>query len=146
MSPGTYNLVKSAHLISMVLWISGLTAIYWLLRMHDHAPKEMRDKLTLLEGALALSADIAATVTIGCGLAMSLSPINQFSAKGGAWLHIKLAVVVVAVLSVHGMLRGRIKKFGQGKITPAPGGMWSLLLAGVTVAIVLATTKLHFID
>lgn len=143
MSPPTYNLVLSAHLISVVLWISGLTAIYWLLRLHDHAPKEMHEKLTLLERSLALSVDIASTVAIACGVAMAVSPINLFTAKGGGWLHIKIVVVLVAILSVQGMLRGRIKKFAQGKIAPVPSWMWSLLLAGMTIAIVLATTKLQ---
>ena len=136
-----YAWLKVAHLVSVVLWISGLTTIYWLLRLHDHAPREMREKLTLLERSLALSADISAAVAIGCGLAMALWPINQF--KGGAWLHLKLAVVVVAILSVHGILRGRIKKFGQGKIKPVPSWVWSLFLAGITIAILCATTKLR---
>jgi uncharacterized membrane protein len=136
-----YAWLKVAHLVSVVLWISGLTAIYWLLRLHDHAPKEMRDKFTLLERSLALSAELAAAVAIGCGLVMALWPINQFA--GGAWLHLKLTVVVLAILSVHGILRGRIKKFGQGKIKPVPGWVWSLLLGGVTIAIICATTKLH---
>jgi uncharacterized membrane protein len=139
-------LVLGAHLIAVVLWISGLTAIYWMLRLHDHVPKDTRDKLTLMERSVALSADIAATVAIACGLAMAFSPINLFSAPGQAWLHIKLAVVILAILSVHGMLRGRIKKFSQGKITPVPGWMWSLLLAGVTIAILLASTKLTFLQ
>jgi uncharacterized membrane protein len=143
MSPSLYQWVRAAHLISIVLWIGGLSTIYWLLRLHDHAPKEMRDKLTLMERSIAMSADIAATVTIACGLAMALSPVNQFTAKGGGWLHIKLTVVVVAILSVHGMLRGRIKKFGRGDVKPMPSWMWSLLLAGVTIAIILAVTKLH---
>jgi len=143
MSPSLYLWVRAAHLISLVLWIGGLSTIYWLLRLHDQAPKEMRDKLTLMERSIALSADIAAMVTIACGLAMALSPINLFAVKGGGWLHIKLTVVVVAILSVHGMLRGRIKKFGKGDLKPVPSWMWSLLLAGVTIAIILAVTKLH---
>ncbi|HEX4419798.1 MAG TPA: CopD family protein [Kofleriaceae bacterium] len=135
----------SAHLIAIVLWISGLTVIYWLLRLHDHVPKDTRDKLTLMERSVALMADIAAAVAIGCGIAMAVSPINLFTAKDGPWLHIKLTVVVVAILSVHGMLRARIKKFSRGQITPVPGWMWSLLLAGMTISILLATTKLHFL-
>jgi putative membrane protein len=142
MSPSIYQWVRAAHLISIVIWMSGLTTIYWLLRLHDHVPQETREKLTLMERSVALSADIAATVTIACGLAMAFSPTNQFT-HGGAWLHIKLTVVVLAILSVHGMLRGRIKKFGKGDIKPVPGWMWSLLLAGITIAIILAVTKLH---
>ena len=146
MTPGVYALVMTAHILGVVLWISGLTAIYWMLRFHDHAPKESHEQLTLQERALAMATDIAAAVTIGCGLAMAFSPFNRFTTKPDAWLHIKIAVVVLMILPVHGMLRGRIKRYGMGKISPVPNWMWSLLLAGVTIAILCATTKLAAFD
>ncbi len=142
MSAGVYLLVMTAHILGMVLWISGLTAIFWMLRFHDHAPKESHEQLTLQERALAMATDIAAAVTIGCGIAMALSPINRFTTKPDAWLHIKVAVVVLMILPVHGILRGRIKRYGQGKISPVPNWLWSLLLGGVAIAILCATTKL----
>jgi hypothetical protein len=40
-------------------------------------------------------------------------------------------------------LRGRIKKYSQGKIVPAPTWLWSMLLGGVAIAIFCVTTKLH---
>ena len=140
MGTGTYNLVLTAHLIGVVLWVSGLTTIYWMLRFHDHAPKSDREKLTLMERAMALSTDIAATVTIGCGIALAVSPVNQFSQ---GWLHVKLAAVVLGILSVHGILRARIKRYSRGELKPVPSWAWSLLLAGVAIAIFAATTKLH---
>lgn len=140
MGQGTYSLVLTAHLIGVVLWVSGLTTIYWMLRFHDHAPKADREKLTLMERAMALSTDIAATVTIGCGIALAVSPVNQF--KQG-WLHVKLAAVVLGILSVHGILRARIKRYSRGELKPVPSWAWSLLLAGVAIAIFAATTKLH---
>jgi uncharacterized membrane protein len=141
MSPSLYSLVKTGHVLGMVLWISGLTAIYWMLRFHDHAPKSSHEQLTLQERALALATDIAATLTIGCGIAMAFSPINQFVGQG-PWLHLKLTVVALLVLPVHGILRGRIKKYSQGKLVPAPTWLWSMLLAGVAIAIFCAETKL----
>ena len=142
MSPSIYLWVRAAHLISVVLWISGLSTLYWLLRLHDQAPKEMREKLTLMERSLALSSEVTSVVAIGCGLAMALSPINQFTHNGG-WLHIKVTVVVLAILSVQGMLRGRVKRFARGEIKPVPGWMWSLMTTGVAIAIILAVTKLR---
>ena len=142
MAPKLYSLVMTAHVLGMVLWISGLTAIYWMLRFHDHAPKSSHEQLTLQERALALATDIAAAVTIGCGLAMSFSPTNQFVGNG-PWLHIKLTAVVLLILPVHGILRGRIKRYSQGKIVPAPTWLWSMLLGGVAIAIFSAVTKLH---
>jgi uncharacterized membrane protein len=145
MSPQTRALVLAAHIIAVVLWISALTTIYWLLRFHDHAPKEAHEKLTLLERAMALSADIAAAVAIGCGIAMILSPVNLFTVKPAGWLHLKLSAVVLGILPVHGILRGRIKRYGMGQIKPVPSWLWSLFLAGMTVAILAVTTKLNFI-
>jgi len=143
MSQSVYLLVMTAHVIGMVLWISGLTAIYWMLRFHDHAPKSSHEQLTLQERALALATDIAATVTIGCGIAMAVSPINLFTTPGNGWLHVKLTAIVLLILPVHGILRGRIKKYSQGNLKPAPTWLWSMLLGGIAIAIFSVVTKLH---
>jgi uncharacterized membrane protein len=143
MSPSVYLLVMTAHVLGMVLWISGLTAIYWMLRFHDHAPKSAHEQLTLQERALALATDIAATVTIGCGIAMAVSPVNLFSTPGNGWLHVKLTAIVLLILPVHGILRGRIKKYSQGILKPAPTWLWSMLLGGIAIAIFSVVTKLH---
>lgn len=133
----------TAHVLGMVIWISGLTAIYWMLRFHDHAPKSAHEQLTLQERALALATDIAAAVTIGCGIAMAVSPVNLFTTPGNGWLHIKLTAIVLLILPVHGILRGRIKKYSQGILKPAPTWLWSMLLGGITIAIFAVVTKLH---
>jgi uncharacterized membrane protein len=143
MSPSVYLLVMTAHVLGMVLWISGLTAIYWMLRFHDHAPKSSHEQLTLQERALALATDIAATVTIGCGIAMAVSPVNLFTTPGNGWLHVKLTAIVLLILPVHGILRGRIKKYSQGILKPAPTWLWSMLLGGIAIAIFAVVTKLH---
>ena len=143
MSPSVYLLVMTAHVLGMVLWISGLTAIYWMLRFHDHAPKSSHEQLTLQERALALATDIAATVTIGCGIAMAVSPVNLFTTPGNGWLHVKLTAIVLLILPVHGILRGRIKKYSQGILKPAPTWLWSMLLGGIAIAIFSVVTKLH---
>jgi uncharacterized membrane protein len=130
----------AAHLIGVVLWISGLTSIYWMLRFHDHAPKADRDKLTYMERGMALSTDIAATVAIGCGVALAVGE-HLFTTPGNGWLHVKLAVVVLGILSTHGMLRARIKKYSRGELKPVPTWLWSLFLASVVIAIIAVTTR-----
>jgi uncharacterized membrane protein len=149
MSSSTYLLVLSAHLIGLMFWISGLVAVYWLLRLHAHAPKDAHEKLTLMERSLAMLMDVASALAIGCGIAMAIvgpvvndvpSPVSWF--KIGKWLHYKLVLVLV-LLAVHGMVRARIKKFSRGNITPVPQWMWSLLLIAVTGIILIATTKLQ---
>jgi uncharacterized membrane protein len=146
MSDPTYAWLLTAHLIAVFLWLGTMFAVYWLLRIHAHAPKDVLDKLTLMERSLAMSMDIAATVAIGCGIAMAVSaapsrpthPVTSlFAAPGAGWFHIKLAVVVLGVLPVHGMLRAKIKKFSNGQLSPVPQWMWSLLLAAITVIVIL---------
>jgi uncharacterized membrane protein len=75
---------------------------------------------------------------------MSISPINMFTTPGHGWLHIKLTAVVLGVLSVHGMLRARIKRYSRGELKPVPTWAWSMLLAGVSIAILAVVTKLQF--
>lgn len=131
--------LKVGHLISLFLWIGGLFAIYWMLRLHAHAPKDTHEKLTLMERSIALSTDIAATAAIGCGLGMIFGAKggNMLTQPGAGWLHIKLTVVVLGILPVHGILRGRIKRFGMGQIKPVPQWLWSLFLAAITVAVIM---------
>jgi uncharacterized membrane protein len=138
MSPETYAWLKSGHLIGVVLWIGGLFTVYWLLRMHASAPKEVHEKLTLLERSLALMMDLAAALAIGCGLAMVFGQTPNFLAQPHhGWFHIKLTVVVLGVLSVHGMIRARVGKFGRGQVSPVPAWIWTLLLASVMAILIL---------
>jgi uncharacterized membrane protein len=148
MEPETVAWLKAGHLIGVVLWIGGLVSVYWMLRFHVHAPKESHEKLTLMERSLAMMMDIAATLAIGCGLVSALGQDpNLFTRPGSGYFHIKLLVVVVGVLSVHGMLRARIKKFGMGKIKDVPGWQWSLLLGSIVAILILVTrVKLAMCD
>ena len=143
MSPSVYLWVLPAHLIGLFVWLGGLFTVYWLLRVHASAPKEMHERLTLMERSLALMMDIAAALAIGSGLALALAhPAgNLFGLPKQAWLHAKLAVVVLGVLPVHGMVRARIKKFGQGQISDVPQWQWSLLLVAMVAIIILVERR-----
>jgi uncharacterized membrane protein len=127
----------------VILWIGCLFATYWLLRLHAQAPKDVHEKLTLMERSLALTMDLAATLAIGAGLTMALThggthpTTNLFAAPGAAWFHIKLTVVVLGILPVHGMVRGKIGKFGRGQISAVPQWMWSVLLISIVAIVIL---------
>jgi uncharacterized membrane protein len=138
MSAGTYAWLLASHLIGVFFWIGGLIAVYWLLRIHSHAPREVHEKLTLMERSLALMTDIAATLAIGSGIAMAVHS-KLFTAPKSGWFHIKLAVVVLGILSVHGMIRARVGKFGRGRLSPVPQWQWSLLIASVVAILILVT-------
>ncbi|HEY4177643.1 MAG TPA: CopD family protein [Kofleriaceae bacterium] len=138
-----YEWLKTGHLIGVLLWIGSMFTVYWLLRFHTQAPKDASDKLTLMERSMALTMDLGATLAIGCGIAMAVShggthpTSNLFAAPGAAWFHIKLTLVVVCILSVHGMLRARVAKFSRGETPAVPQWMWSLLLVGIVGIVIM---------
>ena len=138
-----YEWLKAGHIIGVLLWVGGLFAVYWLLRLHAQAPQDVSDKLVLMERSLALAMDLAAGLAIGCGIAMAVShggahpTTNLFAAPGAGWFHIKLAVVVLGVLSSHGMIRARVAKFSRGEKPAVPQWLWSLLLVSVVVIVIL---------
>lgn len=140
----TYSWLRAGHFIGLFVWLGGMFAVYWLMRIHVHAPKEAHEKLTLMERSLALMMDIAAALAIGAGFAMAfVRPAegmkNLFAQPGAGWFHIKLTLVVLAVLPVHGMLRARIKKLGMGKLDGPPQWQWSLLIVAMTLIVLLVT-------
>jgi uncharacterized membrane protein len=134
--------VLAAHLIGVFLWIGGLMSIYWLQRIHAHAPKDSWDRLTAMERSLALTTDIAAAAAIGFGAVMLFHPTNMFKLEHMGWLHAKLAIVVLGVLPLHGMMRARVKKFSRGELPKVPQWQWSLLLACLVAIVILVTTML----
>lgn len=140
MSASTWSWLLAAHLIGVFFWIGGLFAVYWLVRIHAHAPKDVRDQLTLMERSLALSMDLAATVAIGCGLAMAIGT-HLFTAPHSGWFHVKLAIVVLGILSVHGLVRARVGKLSRGESVKVPQWPWSLLIAALAAIVILAVKK-----
>ena len=140
MSPSIAQWLLAGHLIGLFVWIGGMFTVYWMLRFHAHAPTSVHEKLVLAERSLALMMDIGSGLAIGCGIGMifKYTP-NLLAMKGAGWFHIKLTVILLGLLPVHGMLRARIKKFSQGKVTPVPGWQWSMLLGSITAIVLLVT-------
>lgn len=138
-----YAWLLAAHLIGVILWIGGLFATYWLLRIHVQAPKDVHDKLTLMERSLAMVMDLGATLAIGVGIWMALKhdyshPTSSlFTYPHSGWFHAKLAIVVLGILSVHGMVRAKVGKLSRGQTTNVPQWAWSLLLASIVAIVIL---------
>jgi uncharacterized membrane protein len=140
MSLETLLWLRAGHFIGLFVWIGGMFTVYWMLRFHAHAPKDVHEKLVLSERALALMMDIGAGLAIGCGLAMAFGTTpNAFARPGGGWFHLKITIVVVGILSVHGMLRARIKKFSRGNVSAVPSWQWSVLLGSLAAIVLLVT-------
>src|SRR5262249_61659872 len=90
-----------------------------------------------------LTMDLAAPRAIGAGLVMAFSHAGThptstlFTAPGSGWFHIKLTVVVLGILPVHGMIRGKVARFSRAQISPVPEWMWSLLLVAIAVIVLM---------
>jgi uncharacterized membrane protein len=138
MTEQTYRWLVSGHLIGLFIWLGGMFAVYWMLRFHSHAPKEVHEKLVLSERSLALMMDIGSALAIVCGLWLAFGQTpTVFGRPNAGWFHIKLTIVVVGLLSMHGMLRARIKKFSRGQISEVPSWQWSVILASITAIVLL---------
>ena len=129
------------HVLGVILWIGGLTAVFWLLRMHTQMPDTVNDKFVLMERSLALAMDIAAALAMGTGIALALhrpggSP-SLFAAPGAGWFHIKLTIVVLGILSMHGMIRARVGKFSRGQKPTVPNWIWSVILISIVAILVM---------
>ena len=136
----TYNWVLIAHVFGFVTWIGGLLAAIALLHVHSRVEDAARAALSATERQVATLMDLGATLAIGGGLLLALKgPVNEFS--HGAWLHVKLTAVVLGILSSHGIVRAKIKKFSRGEIKPVSRWLPSLVLAGAAVAIALGANQ-----
>jgi uncharacterized membrane protein len=141
MSVETLLYVKAAHVLGFTLWIAGLATVYWLLRIHAAAPADARELLSSAERRIAMLMDLGATVAIVAGLVLAFGgPINAF--KTGGWIHLKLTLVVLGILGVHGFVRVKVKRFRQGKLAEIPSWPWLVLLVSTAGIIVLAVTPL----
>lgn len=120
------------HLLGVILWIGGLTAVFWLLRLHTQMPESVSDKFVLMERALALAMDIASALAIGCGLGLAFDRTpSLFATRGAGWFHVKLTIVVLGVVAVHGLIRAKVGKFSRGERPDVPTWIWSVLLISV---------------
>lgn len=147
MDPSVYLWLQAGHVIGVLLWIGSMFTVYWLLRLHTQASKEMSDKLTLLERSMGMVMDLGATLAIICGLVMAIGhggthpTTSLFAAPGAKWFHIKLTLVLLGVLSVHGVLRARIARFSRGQRPTVPTWLWTVLLLAMVAIVILVIRK-----
>jgi putative membrane protein len=127
---------KVVHIIGFVLWIAGTWAGIWLLKAHAQVDAASRPALVGAERKVGASMDAGATLALIGGFAMAFgSTPNAFST--GGWLHAKLTLVVLGIFSVHGLVRGRMRKFRNGDLTPLPGWVVPVLLVATIAVIAL---------
>lgn len=94
-----YALVKSAHLISLFVWIGGMTAVAIALR---HPGRSFLEQLNAYDRAITSPAMVAAWV-FGISLAVMGGWFSQY------WLVFKIALVLV-LSGLHGVLAGKLRR------------------------------------
>ncbi|HRC56121.1 MAG TPA: CopD family protein [Kofleriaceae bacterium] len=135
MSMQTMLWFRVLHVVGFVLWIAGLWAAIWLLKVHTQVDASSRPALVAAERKVGASMDAGATFAIIAGFVMAFAgPINAF--KTGGWLHIKLTLIVVGLLSIHGLVRVKMRKVRNGDLQPLPG--WVVPVCLVVVLAVIA--------
>lgn len=140
MSFETYAWLHVGHVLGFVLWVAGLVAVIALLHAHTAADAASRTGLVTGARAMAMIMDLGATLAIALGLVMAFKGPNypNTAFKSGAWLHIKLTVVVLGIIAPHGMVRAKLGKLHRGtQTTPLAGWVLPAVLAAAAVAIVL---------
>lgn len=141
MDPKVYDWLKAGHLIGDFLWIGSMFAVYWLLRFHTHAPKEAHEKLVLMERSMAMMMDVASALAIGTGVALIFYRIDGYSSifadKPAGWFHIKLTIIVLGLLAMHGMIRAKVKKFSNGEVPNVPQWQWTVILSSVLAIVII---------
>jgi uncharacterized membrane protein len=115
MSQDAYNWLRVGHVIGFVLWIGGLVSVLQLLRVHGAVEGAARDVLGRHERRMAIVMDLGATLTMVCGFVTALGGTTNYFTTG-AWLHIKLTLVAVFILGLHGWARVQVKRFRKGQV------------------------------
>jgi protoporphyrinogen IX oxidase len=136
MSPTTLQWVKVAHIFGFVLWSSGLLSALFMLRAHAAIESNARAALIPLEKIIGIVMDAGATVAMAAGFALAFGT-TPIAFKTGGWLHVKLTLVVLGVLSVHGMLRVKMRKYRNGDVTPLPTWLLPVLLIAIAGIVLL---------
>lgn len=136
MSSTTINWLHVGHICGFVAWIAGMLATLFLLRVHAVVEGPAREVCSRQERRTAMVMDLGATLAMACGFGMAFGLVpNSF--KTGGWLHMKLTLVAVVLLGVHGFTRAQVKRFRNGNVRGLPRALPYVVLAAAAVVIVL---------
>jgi putative membrane protein len=134
----TLRWVLAAHIVGFAIWIGSMFGTLHLLFAHAGAVGETRAVLSGLEKRTAMAMDIGAALAIVTGVLM-LAGIEP-SPFAATWMKLKLALAA-GLIGLHGFLRVKVKKFGQGDQRALPGALQGLLPALFIAVVVLAIVR-----
>lgn len=138
-----YLIVKTIHIVSVILWVAGLIMLPRLYFYHIGAKNNEAEKFAELEKKLlAFTINPAMIFVFLTGFALIM--ITKVGAPGtGVWIHIKLIMILV-LSGFHGILAAERKRIldGKSKRKPEFFKFISDLITGfVFVIVLLAVTK-----
>lgn len=140
MSPETFQWIKAAHVVGFLVWTGGLLSCVHLLRVHASIAAESYQIMSGVERKVAMVMDMGALVAIVSGLYLALGGVLNAFTNGG-WLHMKLAVVVLGLLGLHGYIRVKIRKFRNGQVAALPAFVYPATLAVIVIIAIIAAVK-----
>lgn len=122
-----YSLIKAAHLVSLFVWIGGMTAVALALRCP--VPVQMK-RLKAYDRAVTTPAMILA-------FAFGILLVIQGGWFPSTWLGIKI-VLVLGLSGLHGALTGKLRRATEEGPTEPETGVGMLLPVGwVLVALIV---------
>jgi uncharacterized membrane protein len=118
------------HVMGFIMWVGSMIGCTHILGAHAVADGGKK-AFESLEKNLGIAMDVGATLTIATGLYMALGgPLNFFVKDdvGSAFLHGKVGLVVLGLISIHVFLRMKIRKFRNGDVAPIPVWLFPVLM------------------
>src|SRR5947209_8415530 len=99
-----HALALTLHVVGFIVWLGNLYAIAVTLVARDASPEEaIKKRLGDLARTHGLTADIGATLAIASGLWLIAGAPTFYLHQ--PWLHMKLTLVALGILGLHGFLR-----------------------------------------
>jgi putative membrane protein len=138
MSPTTFEWIRALHIFGVLMWMGTMIGLANILAAHGETDLGSRPAFHKLERRAGVAMDIGATIAMVFGIILLLKMPGVMKA---GYMHAKLGLIVLGILSSHGYLRVKVRKFREGKVVPLPGFLPPLLsLIGLAI-IVLAVVQ-----
>ena len=140
MDESLYYWLRTAHMVGFILWVAGVIGVLALLDAHARIGASARDAMVGVERRTAMIMEIGSLLAIGAGLYLAFKsprfPTHAFA--DGGWLHVKLTLVVLALIGAHVFARIRLRKFRNGEIKALPGWLLPVVILAVIGIVSLA--------
>jgi protoporphyrinogen IX oxidase len=127
----TYLVVKAAHLLAMVIWLSGMIVVPLLLSRRSRQPVPTAEAEALRRAFARVCTPSMIAVWI---LGLTLAQMSGWFSEG--WVMAKIGLVLV-LSGLHGALVGQLRRVAAGDPVPAfaANAHWAVL--GLLTAIIL---------